>query len=86
MQSLNIIAHAAQMKREPNAYTGHMPNGSAIQAHSAGEHFAAYGIIMEARVSAAGRISWVATKNSRALAYGPRYDAVLAVAISRVQH
>ena len=81
-----IKAHRAQLAREPNAYMGHLPNGNAIQAHSAGEHFAAWGIIMEIRLDKHGRIYWTPSKNGRILCQSRDYDQALAVAISRVQH
>lgn len=86
MQHLNIQAHRAQLAAKPSAYLGHLPNGSGIQAHSAGEHFAAWGVIMEIRLDKAGRIVWTPSKNGRILCQSRNYDQALAVAISRVQH
>lgn len=86
MQGLNITAHKAQLAAKPAAYLGHMPDGSGIQAHSAGEHFAAWGIIVEIRLDANGRIIWTPSKNGRILCQSRNYDQALAVAISRVQH
>lgn len=85
MQGLNIQAHRAQLAAKPAAYLGHMP-GSGIQAHSAGEHFAAWGIIMEIRLDKAGRIIWTPSKDGRILCQSRNYNQALAVAISRVQH
>jgi len=70
----------------PNAYLGHLP-GSGIQAHSAADHFATYGIIMEARIGTEnGRTLWVATKGSRVLCSAYNYERVLNAGIAMLRH
>ena len=82
--NLNIQAHAAQLKAEPAAYLGHVPN-SGVQAHSTSLHYA-HGIIMEMRMDKNFKVIHVATKNDRVLAQSPNYDRALAAALARVQH
>ena len=84
MSNLNIQAHAAQLKAEPVAYLGHVPN-SGIQAHSTSMHFA-HGIIMEIRLDKNFKVVYTPTKNGKILCQSRNYDQALAVALARVQH
>ena len=87
MQALNITAHKAQLAAQPAAYLGHMPNGSGIQAHSAGEHFAAYGIIMEMHLDNKGRIYHNALlPDGRRGIKSRSYTAALNVGIAILNH
>ena len=87
MQALNINAHRAQLAREPGKYLGHLPNGSGIQAHSAADHFAAYGIIMEIHLDAKGRIYYNALlPDGRRGIKSRSYTTALNVGIAILNH
>ena len=57
-------------------YTGHLPNGNPVQAHSADHYYAVYGIVMICRESANGKGRlWQATKDGKVIFSHPKHNA-----------
>lgn len=55
-------------------YTGHLPNGNPVQAHSADRFYAAYGLVMIAIGNAEGKHIWQATQNGRVIFTHPDHN------------
>jgi hypothetical protein len=65
----------------PNAYTGHGPDGSPIQRHSCSDYYAQYGIIMAYRP--VSRMHEALVKG-RVIAFDRSYTGALGKAVIRV--
>lgn len=62
-------------------YLGHLPNGNPVQAHSADEFYARFGLVMVCIESKTGRRLWQATQNGRLIFTHPRHNTARDAAV-----
>lgn len=72
------VLQAPALQQPASLYTGHLADGSSVQAHSVDADYAIYGLVMVAHVNVAGRVLWTATQHGRPIISGGCYCAVLA--------
>jgi len=68
------MEHATTYNPNKATYTGHLPNGNPVQAHSADWHYAALGIVMQCIESENGRKLWQATKGGKVIFSHPEHN------------
>lgn len=62
-------------------YTGHLPNGNPVQAHSADYAYARFGIVMMARESESGNRLWQACRDGKVIINHPSHNKARDAAI-----